>query len=296
MLGYFAFRLFADISTRPKVDPILQLRRALESPWRSLSRWLSGFWYTLAGAYGEAISEIHLDASQPSTWVALFAGAIAAAGAFLALRPSDGDPIRLRERRFFALLLAIGAGLGVVVLANASPVSLDPYRSRYRLPAVPFAVAATVAILDRIVGPRFRRAAHASLAFLAAWAMTAGAFEARREQRLMEEIGRALLPIVRESQGLVMAVIPSDMLGATDLTPKVTRRWTDEESRRVLVLARDEALELFGERLDCRSPRDVDMALDRVPSVRKGTLSRLVWIPLDPGPGRLEPYCFSLAP
>ncbi len=78
-----------------------------------------------------------------------------------------------------------------------------------------------------------------------------------------------------------------------DITPKVTRGWTNEDSRRTLVLARDEAPGLIGERLGCRNLRDIDLRLDRVPSVRKGDLSKLVWIPLDPNPGELHPCRLS---
>jgi hypothetical protein len=133
----------------------------------------------------------------------------------------------------------------------------------------------------------------AGLAFLAGWRMADGAFQARREQQLMESVGRRILPLVRESEALVVAVIPEQgALRATDLTPKVTRRWTDAESRRVLVISNAEGEELFGSRATCRSPERIDVPLKRVSSRRIGELSRLVFVPIQNGKlSDPEPYC-----
>ena len=299
-VGYAAFRLMADISDRPKVDAWLRLRQAIDSAWGSLSLWLSGLAYTLAGAYGKAISELRLLSDSKGTWIAAGAGLLVAVGVAFWLRSTgsasaSGGPGAepRRPSPLAALLLAVGAGLGVVVLANTSPLSPDPYRSRYRLPAAPFAVLATVAVLDRAVRPRSRRAVFAGLAFLAGWRMVDGAFQVRREQQLMESVGRRILPLVRESEALVVAVIPDQhALRATDLTPKVTRRWTDAESLRVLVLSNAEGEELFGSRATCRSPERIDVPLKRVSSRRTGMLSRLVYVPIQNGKlSDPEPYC-----
>ena len=290
--GYVAFRLFADIGSRPKLDAAGRIAEFVGHPWSALSLWLSGLWYTLLGAYGETISEIHFDEDSPSTWIAVFAGALIALGAALTLRSEPGEP-RPPARRFAALLLAVGAGLAVVVLSDSSPVSLDPYRSRYRLPVVPFAVVATLGALDRIVGRRFRKLVLPSLAFLAGWRMVDGAFQARREQEIMDGIGRRLLPLVRHSEGIVIGVIPDQgMRSSSDITPKVTRRWTDADSRRVLVLPDAEATDLIGTRFGCQSPDHVHLNLKRNSAVRSGEISRLVWVSVHNGrAGAAETYC-----
>ena len=297
--GYVAFRVLADISDRPKVDAWLRLQETFGSALTSLSLWLSSLGYTLAGAYGQALSEIRLSADSKSTWIAAFGGVLVAFGVAAWLRPAaepepDSAP---RPSPLAALVLAAGAALGVVVLANTSPLSPDPYRSRYRLPATPFAVVATLAALDRVIRPRFRKTFFGGLAFLAGWQMIDGAFAVRHEQQLMENIGRRLLPLVRESESLVVAVIPEwNALRATDLTPKVTRRWSDAESRRVLVLSSEEAEEHFGGR-GCTTPERVDVPLKRVSSTRTGALSRLVWVSIERGKiSDPEPYCLAPPP
>jgi hypothetical protein len=186
----------------------------------------------------------------------------------------------------------------VVVLANSSPVSPDPYRSRYRLPAAPFAIVATVAAIDWVLRSRSRRVVFAGLAFLAGWRMADGAFEVRREQLLFDDVGRRLLPLVRESDGLVVAVLPEQgALGTSDITAKVTKRWTDEDSLRVLVFPHDQALAMFGPRVACRNADRVELPLKRQDALRMGTVSRLVWMPLERNePAALEPYCLASRP
>ena len=295
-LGYLAFRLVADISDRPKVDSAARLGEALASLWTTLSQWVSALAYTLAGAYGRAISEFRLDWDSRGTWIAALAGAVAAAGAAAWLRPPQAlAPSGERSRHLFALLFAVALGLGVVVLANSNPLSADPYRSRYRLPVVPFAVVATLAALDRVVRPRYRAVVFASLAFLAAWRMADGAFRVRREQLLMEDVGRRLLPLVQGSNGLVIGVVPDQqMLAYSDITPKVTKRWTDRDSGRVLVLPHSEAEEVIGIRLACLSPDTIDLRVKRDSGVRYGSLDVLVWVPIGKhGAGTPEPYCLA---
>lgn len=295
-LGYLAFRLLADISERPKVDSVARLGEALGRLWTTLTQWVSALAYTLAGAYGRAVSEFRLEWSSRGTLVAALAGAVAAAGAAAWLRPAPGlAPSRERSRHHVALLLAVAAGLCVVVLSGSNPLSADPYRSRYRLPVVPFAVAATLAAVDRIVRPKYRAAVFASLAFLASWRIADGAFRVRREQQLMEDVGRRLLPLVQGSTGLVIGVVPDlQMLGSSDITPKVTKLWTDQDAGRVLVFPRGEAEEVIGVRLACVSPDTIDVRVKRDVGVRYGSLDVLVWVPIGKrGASEPEPYCLA---
>ena len=295
-VGYLAFRLLADISGREKVQPAVQLSHSIGHPWASFSLWVSGLGYMLAGAYGEAVAAVRLESDSRSSAIAFLTGLVAAVAAAAWVR---SEQVSEREstwtRNLAALLLAVGAGLCIVVLANSSPISEDAFRSRYRFPSAPFAVCVSVAILARVIRPRFRKAVFAALVFLAVWTTSEGAFRARQEQQSMEEIGQRLRPLVRASEGYVVGVLPYVYTaGTTDITPKVTKHWTDEESRRIVVLARDRAAEVIGDRVGCRTPDWLTLRLLKVRAPREGPLARLVWIALSPrGPVTLEPYCLE---
>ena len=197
-LGYLAFRLLADISARPKVDSVARLGQALGRLWTTLSQWLSALGYTLAGAYGRAVSEFRLESSSRGTWIAAFAGAVAAAGAAAWLRaPQAARSVARaleapRRPRFRRRLRAVrNRALRQQPLERRSlPLALSAAGRPVRR-------GATLAALDRVVRPRYRAAVFASLAFLASWRITDGAFRVRREQHLMEDVGRQLLPSFR---------------------------------------------------------------------------------------------------
>ncbi len=111
----------------------------------------------------------------------------------------------------------------------------------------------------------------------------------------MEDVGRQLLPLVQGSTASSVGVVPDlQMLGWSDITPKVTKRWTDEESARVLVLPRSEAEEFIGLRLACFSPESIDLRVKRGVGVRFGSLDVLVWVPIGKnGASAPEPYCLT---
>lgn len=292
--GYLVFRAVGDLSVRPKQLPSEQLGKFFSNPLTGVFRLVEGVWSCLLGAYGTAAGAVRIDSESRSTILAALVGLAAAIliGRLCRLRRT-AEAEEGAGTVFLGLALAVAAGLLPVVLANRSPVSTDPYESRYLLPVLPFAVITTAYGLHRVAVPRFRPWAAAILAFLAGYGAVTGAFGARNEQRRMEELGRALQPLVRASSGITVAVCPDrERLDGADMTPKVTWRWTDAEARRAWVMPLNEARPLFGTRASCRDTDRIDLPRYLLSTRRVGPLSHLVWVPMDAGfRSGIEPYC-----
>lgn len=198
------------------------------------------------------------------------------------------------DRPGMGLVLAIVAGILPVVLANRSAVSADSYDSRYLLPVLPFVSIAVVYGLDRLTTPRLRPVVEAALAFLAAYRIVVGAFEARQEQARMEEFGELLRPLVQGSPGITVAVVPDRWLDGSDMTPKVTWRWNSGDARRLWVMPASRAATEFGPRQACHGTDRISLARELLSTGRDGPVSHLVFAsPWDGAVGGLEPYCIG---
>ncbi|HEY4228529.1 MAG TPA: glycosyltransferase family 39 protein, partial [Thermoanaerobaculia bacterium] len=60
-IGLLGFRAIADLNARPDTMPGVQAARLAGRLLQLPTRWLSGVWYTLAGAYGSAAGAMRLD-------------------------------------------------------------------------------------------------------------------------------------------------------------------------------------------------------------------------------------------
>jgi hypothetical protein len=120
--------------------------------------------------------------------------------------------------------MAVAAGLLPLALAGRS-TDESGFNSRICTPVVVFAAVAVVGFALRITATRFRPVVYGFLAFLAGYWVVANAFSARRQREFLEELGTRLLPLVRSSPGITVAVLP-DLVGGYDLTPTVTFRST----------------------------------------------------------------------
>jgi hypothetical protein len=295
-VGYAVFRATADLSVRVKQSPSAQLGNLLGHPHVAVLRFFEGLWTCLAGAWGTAAGAIRFSVSDRSTLLAALVG-LGAAAVFLLPAPSgrEARTSSFEDRAGVGLLAAVAAGILPVVLANRSLMSSDPYESRYLLPVLPFAASAVVWSLVRVSSERGRRFVLAAVAFVAAYRVVAGAFETRQEQQRMEEIGAQLRPLVRDSAGITVAVVPDKWkLDGSDMTPKVTWKWSDAEARRVWVMPAGRGAEEFGHRGGCRGTEKIALAPELMSTPRVGALSHLVWLSAwGRTLGELEPYCLG---
>jgi hypothetical protein len=293
--GYLVFRLVSNVRAEKYVDPSYLLPRVLDAPGTAVARWINGLWHCLAGAWLSAAGALRIEPGSRSTWLAAAVGLFSAAALAWALR----SPRRTVEghvggeeprRSLAALFLAVAVGLIPVILANRAP-DKPASDSRHRTHVLPFAAVAVVALASRIPAPRYRQGAFAFLAFLAGYWVVEGAFKTRHEQRLLEDVGARLLPLVRASPGITVAVLPG-RVARTDWAPKATIRWSDEEAKRAWVLLPDEAVTLFGPRVACRDTSRIDTPPELHSTGRHGPLSHLVWVSVVSGAVEsIEPYC-----
>ena len=287
-LGFLGFRWLSDPAARPTTRPALQAAQALSRPLWLPIRWISGMWASLIGAYGSAAGSFALDARSLTTVCAAlvaFAFAVVAGIAVRRARNEDSSP---RGRELAGLVLAVALGLLPVVLADRR-ADVSGFESRFRLPVLPFAVAATVHLLFRLTFARWRFVWASLLAAIAGYAAVSGAFQVRRVQREYDSVGRLLLPRARQAGGLSVVVI-ADPDYSVPLA-KLARRWGVEDERRIWALKDDEAVATFGTRGAC-----LPAARLRVPPTlrrvgRDGPISAVLWVERSGGGVRLEPYC-----
>jgi hypothetical protein len=295
VVGYAVFWLTADLDFRPKQSPAVQVVRLLHEPHRAIARFLEGLWHCFIGAWAGTAGAVRFLPDSHSTLLALLVGLGAGVLFVLIYRlRSAGAPSDPSERVGWSLIAAVGAGILPIVLANRSVIVADPYETRYLVTVLPFAAIALALGVSRLVMPRFRPAAAGALAALAAYSILIGAFQARAFQKNMEALGERLRPMLRDP-GYTIAVVPRAWrYEGSDLVPKVTWRWTDEEARRAWVLSEDSAAERFGPRSACHGTDRIDMPPVFLTTGRKGPVSHLVWVT---GRGdqvsSIEPYCLG---
>src|SRR6185436_3668997 len=140
-------------------------------PLQALGRWLVGFWYALAGAYGDAAWRLKLDPESKGTFVAFALGLAIVPFVVTAVRRfAAPDPRAFDRRRALALIVAIGAATLPVVLAGRSVAwhraQIPSYETRFLLPALPFACVLVAAALVRLLVRGVLPAAAAGLVFL----------------------------------------------------------------------------------------------------------------------------------
>jgi hypothetical protein len=283
----------ATAAARENVAPSTFLPGVVRDLPATAARWVTGVWDALAGAWLAAAGEIELSRSNRFTLVAWALALAAALAAARALRNLPWRPLAPESgRRVAAVALAVAVGLLPVAFARRAP-SLGPYESRFRTPIVAFAAVAVVALALRISAARYRKAVLLFLVFVAGFRVAAGAFEARRFQRFLEAVGAEVRPLVANSPGITVAVLPGQGSNdPADLTPKATMRWPVEDARRVWVMPPDEGEELFGPRTNCRDTDRIDTPPMLHSLGRRGAVSHLVWVPVEEGaPGPLEAYC-----
>lgn len=312
--GALVFKLTADASARPDVTADTQLPALAAAPVAALYRWLSGVWHATIGAYGGAIWHTQLDAKSHASLAIAALGAVGAVLAVLAApRAAGGEPASATRtenaassdtssvpRRFIFLLLAVAAA--VLPVASAGRLTVfsaawtGEYETRFLLPALPFASVFVTGMIACGMTRPMRAAAAALLGFLCVEASWQGARQAMRSEKWAEQLGRALLPVVQSSDGIVVAVGDDDprLRWGSILTGKATESWRDEDAVRVWAMARSRAARLVGERSGCRTPDTIKLDEETRWLRRSGRLSSMLWVPsAGDRVGTFEPYCVT---
>jgi hypothetical protein len=293
VIGYSIFVATADLAQRSVQDPTSRWQTLRADPVSVLFRFVEGVWNVLAGGWAKAIGDMRLTLDAKSTVLAVVFGA---AVALVCARWSTREVRESGDERYLGMLVAaVAAGILPVVLSSRQAASFDPYESRYLLPVLPFSALALAAGLRGLSTARGRPFVDAAAGLVAGYWAIAGAYEGRARQADMQAMGEALFPLVQAKPGITVAVIPDYWkLEGSDLTPKVTWRWSDAEAKRLWVIPEAAAIKEFGPRGACRDVHAVDMTEELLSTGRRGDLADLVWVPGGGRGGRrIEPYCLG---
>jgi hypothetical protein len=290
-VGLLGFRSIADLNARPDTMPAVQAARLAGRAAQLPARWLSGVWYTLVGAYGSAAGAIKLDLATLSSIFAAAVGLGCAAAVAWAYRrePADARPARWRE--FLAMCAAVAVGVSTTVLASRIP-DAGNFHSRFRLPILPFAVAATAYAAERVVRPRWRSLPGILLAFLAGFTAVTAAFQMKRVQSLYDDIADRVRPIARASHGLTVVVLVDP--GYSVPWAKLQARYGLDDEKRTWAFSDGNATRIFGPRGACHDTDYLDVEPTLRTIGREGSIAKVVWAYRTWGDQiRLEPYCVA---
>jgi Dolichyl-phosphate-mannose-protein mannosyltransferase len=299
--GYVVFRAVGNVSVRAQQDPSRQIPELIHHLPRAVFRLVGGVWHSLFGGIAAAVGDLLRQPIRDGLIPAVV-GALTALAVVRLLRPDrSGTLERQYTRTGVALVLAVAVAILPIVASNQSPVSTDPYESRYLIPILPFAALATTFGLRLFVAARFRLSLAGLLGFVAGHSIALGAVHAVAEQQRLVALGALVEPRVKASAGeILVVVVPTrDRLDASDITPKVTFGWDEGAAKRLWVMTRRAAEPLFGARLKCRAPARIDTPAELHCGQRHGPLAGLLWVgdAWDEGEfSEPEAYCVTEAP
>jgi len=298
--GYVAFRLVGNVSVRAQQDPSQQIPELLRHLPRALFRLVGGVWHSAFGGIASAAGDVLRQPIRDGLVPAVVGVVTALAVVFLLPRSTTGAPARQSTRTGLALLAAVAVAILPIVASNESPVSSDPYESRYLIPVLPFAALTTTFALRVLAVASLRYWMDGLVGLVVGHAITLGAVQAVAEQRRLVAIGALVRPRVRPGgDDILVVVVPTHhRLDASDITPKVTFEWDEASARRLWVMTRRAAEPIFGPRLNCRPPARIDIPAELHGGQRHGTLAGLLWIGdawMEGALAEPEPYCVAEA-
>ena len=293
LVGFALFHSVGDPHFRPRTDVDIQLDRLVSDPWHVALRLANAAWSALFSAYGAAASTVALRGSKSE--LAVLAAGMCGWLYYKADRLSTGELPQGGARIALALGVAVLMALAPAVIACGWPTELV-YDTRFVVPALPFAVCATMWVLLQWTHGKYRSLAVASLCALAEARLVLGAFETRSLQLELADLGRRLRPLVQVPGSLTVAVVADrpDLLDL-EIQGKACVNWSESESRRLWVVKPGLARHEFGDRLACWRPASWKLhgpARWRPPP---GEISEIVWVSGTKS-RRLEPYCIEARP
>ena len=290
---YLFFAKTADFSVRPDVAPAHLLRRGVGKLIEVPFDVIAGAWHALIGAYAAALGNIVLAWDSKSTLVAILFGFVTAILLCLGVRNRrvNGLAENRLERfpwRLAVALAAICAGLLPFSLMGRATTLLE-FGSRFRIPIMPVAAAATVAFTLYVVRPSLRWVPVVLLGFISGYASWMSTYTAIERSRAISSIQGALKSYVAQTGGYTVAVVPFKRF-ETELTANITSTWPMNLEKKLWVIAEDPAQIQFGDRSNCNPSPALDVNVRGL--ARAGKIDQILWIEVPPGkPVLIQPYC-----
>jgi hypothetical protein len=290
---YVAFAKTANFGQRPDVAPAHALHREV-GKWVEIPfDVISGIWHSVVGAYASAFGGFNLAWDSKSTILGAFFGVLIAALFFLAVqnfepRSWEEDSTPRPFARLIVLLAAIAVGLVPFSLMGRA-TTLGDFGSRFRIPVMPIAAAATLCLVLNFARRHFRWVAVVALGFIVGYASWTSAYTTVKTARSISSLQGVLKPYVKQTDGITVAAVPFERF-ETELTANVTSTWPVELEKKMWVIPTDAALQQFGGRLQCRPSNEINVHVRGLS--RAGKLVQILWVDAQPGmPARVETYC-----
>jgi hypothetical protein len=235
---------------------------------------------------------MRLDLATKSSVLAAAVGLGCAWAVAWAYRREPSEPRPAHGREFLALCAAVAVGVATMVVASRIP-DMGNFHSRFRVPILPFAVAATAYAAERITRPRWRFLPGALLAFVAGFTAVTAAFQVKRWQVLYDDIARSLRPIARSSPGVTVVVLEDP--GYSVPWAKLQAHYgLDDEKRTWALSDSNAATHFFGTRGACHDTVSLDAPATLRTIGRQGPIAHILWAyRAREGDIRLEPYCVA---
>lgn len=291
LVAYGVFLGTSDSTARGSVSPKNAFREVVNLPKAGV-KLIGNFVQAVAGPYGAAFGRVRPDWDSKSTIAAFVYGILVGLVLWRMTRartvsiPRESSIPRVPD---FILPAAVLAGLAPIVFMGRY-VTQEIFASRFLLPVLPVAVMVTIWFSLRIVRPGYSSLVIAFFGFLAGSATVEAAFSVGKAQGINESAGAALLPYVRNTTGLVVAVMRR---GAYRLVvDDVTTKWPAEQSRRIWVVDPSEAIALFGRSTACRDHPTIKTVYRTIE--RSGPVDELLFVDADnPSNIYIERYCHA---
>lgn len=271
--GYGVFLLTSNPMARPTARPSAGLSHLGAVP-KALTHLTRSFIRLLIGSYADQLAGIRPHWDSKSTVASVLFGLMTAmvvwriAASHRPRTPGGGEASRVQS---FVLPAAVLAGLAPVAWMGKGVDDMI-FTTRYLLPVLPIGVMVTVLFSFRMVKPRYCQVVVAFFGFLAGYATLDAAVKVVAGRNLANSIGAALLPYVRSTTGLVVAVTDSPVNGL--LLGDVSYGWPVEQARRFWLVPPSDAGRLFGDPTACPAHPTIDIN-DRTIQ-RKGSVEELL--------------------
>jgi hypothetical protein len=293
--AYVLFAKTADFSVRPDVAPAQVLRRQaakwIEIPFNVIA----GAWHALIGAYATAFGNVALAWDSKSTLIGVAFGCIMAVLLCLGTQSTpvesltEGRMDRFPTRLAFLIIAILIGLLPFRVMGRAT--TLLEFGSRFRIPIMPIAAAATVGFAIYLVRELYRWLPVAMFGFIVGYTSWIFTYTSIERTRAIVALQAGLKPYVAQTEGYTVAVVPFKRF-ETELTANIAATWPTELEKRLWVVPDDSALLHFGSRRACHLDSALDIHVRGL--TRTGKLEQLVWVeaPSD-RTVLIEPYCIT---
>ena len=295
VVSYVAYMRLGDIRFRPSVNPAVQVSSITRDPLAPALNLLNGTWHSILGAYGYFLGQIQIDHQSKSTILSVAFAILFACGLIwiCAGRKSENEDTAPTVIDGAVLVAAVAFGLLPVAIMGRSTAMIG-FGSRFLIPILPLAAAATLAIAFHFIRGSHRWVVVGVLGLIFAYTTPMTVHGILQEHALMTKIGKAVQPLLSTAGGYTVAVVDRGGIDY-EFTAKVTQSWPVAQSSKFWLYDEASGRKNLGGRQKCDQPQNISKEQRSV--VRSGPIDKVLWIETnDFKIGSIEPYCRAVTP